>query len=867
MKSRLHKGKHLVWTPLQIKIFVLVVSLFSLVFTLTLLSIYNAAYNQAERQFLSKLNVGRNVFLNEIANAKAQLDLNVETISKDWALRSAIGQGEDAESIKTVLFNFGSRIEADIALVLDKQFMLISQYGGQDEAVAQALGHQLNDSQKLQAWITMVSGEPFLVSAEPIRAPRTIGWLIMGKKLNLALFERIKSLISLDVNLAVVMDGQSRVPLSTATTDAAMMTQIQQVSLMLPDQNRPIEFQTIDTHETVLLPFILFEDERRQYIVVMQDSIQVWLSTLRVFMLELLPFFMVGVLLALIGSYYIARSITRPVGRLLDAAKRVASGQYNETIKVSEKSELRQLAQEFGTMQHAVMEREQKIKDQAQEIRETNKAKYQIQMVQKEQQLAASANEAKNRFLANVSHEIRTPLNSIIGYSELLNDSEASAQQKSQATHAINSSGQYLLNVINDVLDLSKIEAGKIQLQKKDVCIVSLLEEVRSYMTGFAQEKNLKFGLQLNYPLPQYLNIDATRIKQILLNLCNNGIKFTADGSVDLQVFLDSFKRRFIFVVSDTGVGMSEEQQLRLFTAFSQGNQAINRKYGGTGLGLYISKQLIEMMGGHIKVTSQEGQGSQFAVYLPWSEAQNKHMITSAQQATQIAKNKHNRRLNVPTFDANILCVDDNEDNRMLVSYLLAKTGAKVSLASSGAEALQMSQQTHFDLILMDMQMPEMDGLEATRQLIRLGITQPIIMLTANVDSESKNDVIAAGAAAHFGKPIDAEKFYGLLSEYLIQPHQSAMDESVHSDFDKLVVQYQLSFANKMAQIEQAYDQQDWSLLKQLMHKVKGSAGSYGFELISELASDVEQHLSINQMQKAQDSLTHLLSHMGDLSQ
>ena len=148
-------------------------------------------------------------------------------------------------------------------------------------------------------------------------------------------------------------------------------------------------------------------------------------------------------------------------------------------------------------MQHAVMEREQKIKDQAQEIRETNKAKYQIQMVQKEQQLAASANEAKNRFLANVSHEIRTPLNSIIGYSELLNDSEASAQQKSQATHAINSSGQYLLNVINDVLDLSKIEAGKIQLQKKDVCIVSLLEEVRSYMTGFAQEKNLKVGCML----------------------------------------------------------------------------------------------------------------------------------------------------------------------------------------------------------------------------------------------------------------------------------------------------------------------------------------------------------------------------------
>ena len=188
------RRKHLIWTPLQIKIFVLVVSLFSMVFTLTLLSIYNAAYNQAERQFLSRLNVGRNVFLNELANAKSQLDLNVETVSKDWALRSAIGQGEDKESIRTILFNFGSRIDADVALVLDKKFTLISQYGGQDSQVAQALGRELSDEQKHQAWITMMGNEPFWVSAEPIRAPGVIGWLIMGKKLNLTLFNRIKSL-------------------------------------------------------------------------------------------------------------------------------------------------------------------------------------------------------------------------------------------------------------------------------------------------------------------------------------------------------------------------------------------------------------------------------------------------------------------------------------------------------------------------------------------------------------------------------------------------------------------------------------------------------------------------------------------------
>ncbi|WJG09412.1 ATP-binding protein [Aliiglaciecola sp. LCG003] len=865
MKSHLRKGKALIWTPLQIKIFVLVVSLFSLVFTLTLVSVYNAAYNQAERQFLSRLNVGRNVFLNEIANAKSQLDVNVETISKDWALRSAIGTAEDTESIRTVLFNFGNRIEADIALVLDKDFMLITQYGGQDDDIAQALGRRLSQSQQQRAWIAMVANEPYLVSAEPIRAPGIIGWLIMGKKLNLSLLARIKTLISLDINLAVVTGDTSVVPLSSAQNDPMMVEKIQQTSLMLPDQRRPIEFQTVDARETVLLPFVLFEDEQHQFVVVLQDSIQVWLKTLREFMLELLPFFLVGVLLAVLGSYYIARSITRPVGRLLDAAKRVASGQYSETIEISGKSELGELAHEFAAMQHAVMIREQKIKDQAEEIRQTNKAKYQIEIIQKEQQLAASANEAKNRFLANVSHEIRTPLNSIIGYSEMLSDQHASQQQIHQATLAINHSGHYLLNIVNDVLDLSKIEAGKIQLDRADVCLVSLLNEVCSYMRGFAEEKNLQFGLQLHYPLPQYCNIDGTRLKQILLNLCNNAIKFTAQGRVDLQVYLDNSKGRFIFVVSDTGLGMSEEQQLRLFTAFSQGNQAINRKYGGTGLGLHISKQLIEMMGGHIKVTSQEGIGSQFAVYLPWTPAQDERMLTCEQQVDWIAQHQHSHDLAVPQINGRILVVDDNEDNRLLVAYLLAKTGAHFSLAEGGKAALELAGKEQFDLILMDMQMPDMDGLQATGKLLEQGFTKPIIMLTANVDNESIKQVEEVGATAHFAKPINSERFYKLLEQFMVidvQPHGMVGDAPVGEGYAKLTQQYTASFEDKIIQFRAALSEQNWPILKELLHKLKGSAGSYGFDHISDLAEEIEDALQQNNIPSVNVLMSKMFSDM-----
>lgn len=851
MKSHLRKGKHLIWTPLQIQIFVLVVSLFSLVFALTLFSIYNAAYNQAERQFVARLNVGRNVFLNEIANAKEQLDLSVDTIAKDWALRSAIGGGEDAESIRSVLFNFGNRIEADIALVLDKQYQLIAQYGGDDLAIAKALAMDLDDSQKQKAWIAMVGSEPFLVSAESIRAPGVIGWLIMGKKLNLTLMERIKTLISLDINLAAVGQDESIIALSTLNNSPQLVKELQEVTKQFGASTQPIDMHTLDEQEVATLPFELFKGKQQTFIVVLQDSTKGWMKTLKLFMLELLPFFLLGLLLAVIGSYYIARTITRPVGRLLEAAKLVASGRYTETINVSGKSELGELGKEFGNMQIAVMEREQKITDQAEEIRQTNKAKYQIEMVRKEQLLAVSVTEAKGRFLANVSHELRTPLNSIIGYSEMLMDSEVTDDDKQKATQAINSGGQYLLNIVNDVLDLSKIEAGKIQLERVDTCMVSLVAEVQSYMEGFAKEKDLEFGLKLNYPLPANINIDPTRLKQILLNLCNNAIKFTTEGRVDLQVYLDKKRDRLIFVVSDTGLGMNEEQQLRLFTAFSQGQQSTDRRYGGTGLGLYISKQLIEMMGGHIKVTSQVGLGSQFAVYLPWQAAKASEMLTSQKQADAILQNKQHVEQVIPRLNAHILCVDDNEDNLRLVDYLLSKTGATRSLAQNGIEALNQAEENSFDLILMDMQMPEMDGLEATKQLIEKGYNKPIIMLTANVDSDSKKQLRAAGAVDHFAKPIDTERFYSMLKKYLSDNTADSEEDSVPQGFDLLVEQYRNSFAQKSSDIQQALSQQDWSEVKHLMHKIKGSAGSYGFDSISRFARDVEVELEQENHQQA----------------
>lgn len=856
----------MIWTPLQKKIFVLVVSLFSLVFALTLISIYNAAYNQAEREFISRLSIGKNVFLNEITVAKSHFSSSVETISKDWGLRSAIGNNSDTNSIQSILLNHGSRIEATMAIVVNTEFEIVSQFGANNSDIIQSVKQNVSNNGNNKPWIALINNEAHFISIQPVLAPSRIGWLIMGKRVDVSLLNRIKGLISLDINLIAVRSSGAEFILATTDNKPSTLASLTQTARAFSASGKPPALLDLNADEMVTLPFNLYQDRQTHFIVVLQESIKTWLQSLQDFMLELLPYFVVGILFSILGSYYIARSISRPVGRLLDAAKRVASGHYTEHINISESSELGELASEFSNMQVAVMEREQKIKDQAEEIKLANKSKYQVEMARKEQQLAESATEAKSRFLANVSHEIRTPLSSIIGYSEMLNDTDIQTEEKNKAAAAINSGGKYLLSIVNDVLDVSKIDAKKIELEQIDTSIVSLLAEVRSYVDSLATEKGLSFELQFSFPMPAQCRIDPTRLKQILLNLCNNAIKFTDKGKVTLQVHLDQVKQRFIFVVTDTGPGMSEQQQMRLFYAFSQAQESTHRKHGGTGLGLYICKELAELMDGHIKVTSQEGQGSQFAVYLPWVKAENQEILINQMQVDkQLSKASH-QTISSPQLKARILCADDNDDNRNLIAYLLNKTGAHLTLANNGQEAVEQTQNGHFDLILMDMKMPIMDGVQATQQIIKSGCKTPIVMLTANVDPTSKQKALNSGASAHFGKPIDTQKFYAMLESYF-PLKANASEPPMSNSFQQLIDDYEQRLPEKIMDIISAYQQDDLQKLAHLLHKIKGSAGSYGFQNISILASNLEQYLSNNdtpnivqQMQKLEETQRTLLS-------
>jgi signal transduction histidine kinase/response regulator of citrate/malate metabolism len=846
-------------TPLQRKIFVLVVSLLTLVFIFTLFSVYNAAYNQAQGAFSKRLNVGRNVFFNEINVAKDHLDSSVETIAKDWALRRAVGQGVDTESINSILFNHGSRIKADIAYILDNDNVLIARYGTKEDVDRNIIVQHLEENHKTKAWITMLGDAPYLMSAEPITAPAQIGWLVMGRKISMGLLQRIKALISLDISVVVYTQNKDQLALTTNVNIENVKESFKQAPVPLNEREEKIFTLPLGEDSVVVMPFTLFTEQQMQFVVILQDSISASLSPLNKFLIELIPFFIIGLLLSVLGSFYLARSITKPVGKLLKAVKLVAGGKYTEDIHVSDKGELGELAREFRSMKNSVMEREQKILIQSKELAESHKIKFKANIAHKEKLLAEEATAAKSRFLANISHEIRTPLNSIIGYSEMLNDEGVDSQDRTRASKAINAGGKHLLSIVNDVLDVSKIEASKIELEELDTCLVSLLAEVSSYVDEPASKKGLEFRINWNFPLPSLFITDPTRLKQILINLCNNAVKFTLQGHIDLSVSLDQKKKRFIFVISDTGTGITEDQLSKLFSAYTQADQATTRKFGGTGLGLYISKELVQLMGGHIKVTSQVGVGSQFAVYLPWITSADAIFINNELEAEQVLEQSTQPNLTVPALDANILCADDNEDNRHLISYLVNKTGAKLTLAENGAQALTFANNNEFDLILMDMQMPVMDGIEATIGLKSSGYSKPIIMLTANNDNLSRQQIQESGADGHFAKPIDTQKFYDMLSNILPpKPVSISEDTPSSSAFDKLVAGYASRLPQKLANLSTAFEKQNWDELRQLIHKLKGSAGSYGFSDISEICENIEFQINEEDYKKAEQEFKQL---------
>jgi PAS domain S-box-containing protein len=392
---------------------------------------------------------------------------------------------------------------------------------------------------------------------------------------------------------------------------------------------------------------------------------------------------------------------------------------------------------------------------------------------------AEAASRAKSDFLANMSHEIRTPMTSILGYSENLLDPDLANSDRREAIDAIRRNGDHLMRIINDILDISKIESGRLEVERVRCSPIRIIEEVRSLMQPRAQAKGLTFRVESVGPIPEFIRSDPTRLRQVLINLIGNAIKFTQKGVVALRYGLDDSaagngEPLLRCEVIDTGIGMSAEQLRRIFDPFTQGDESTTRRFGGTGLGLTISRRLCEMLGGRIDVQSEPGHGSTFKATVATGSLDGVAMIRPHEQVSDQAVRGKAPGLRQPadTLAGRVLLAEDGPDNQRLISFVLRKAGLDVAVVDNGQRAVAAALEAWrtdqpFDVILMDMQMPVQDGYSAASELRSLGYDRPIVALTAHAMSTDREKCLHAGCDDYAAKPIQRNELIRLISTYL----------------------------------------------------------------------------------------------------
>lgn len=378
---------------------------------------------------------------------------------------------------------------------------------------------------------------------------------------------------------------------------------------------------------------------------------------------------------------------------------------------------------------------------------------------------AERANIAKSQFLANMSHEIRTPIGAIMGFIDLIKSSENNVTEKLNYVGVVERNSQQLLRLIDDILDLSKVEAGKMNVEQIQVDFQSFLSDFAALMQLKASEKSLAFKIHLDPTVPQYIATDPVRVKQILANLVGNAIKFTEKGGVQMSVAFQNSKLQFL--VEDTGIGLSAAQAAKLFQPFVQADSSTTRKFGGTGLGLILSRHLARLLGGDLVLeSSTPGFGSRFRAEIrpaevvrtvPANLPVRENFVATSSSSVEASSLK----------GLKVLLVEDSRDNQVLIEHYLKKTGADVQVRSNGADGAKSALEDDFDLVLMDIQMPVMDGHEATRKLRSLSYKKPIIALTAHAMKGDRERFLASGMDGYITKPIQKREFWAAISSLL----------------------------------------------------------------------------------------------------
>jgi len=559
------------------------------------------------------------------------------------------------------------------------------------------------------------------------------------------------------------------------------------------------------------------------------------------------------VVLAISLSWILKQLVIRPIERLTGETERVihdvrphpAAGEKDPPAP---ENEIEQLTRRFREMLDRWHE-----KDQERSQAEKELAQYQDNLealVEQRTKELWSARESalrsariKSEFLTNMSHEIRTPLNGVLGLAQIGHRNSCADPENHEIFARILDSGNLLLGILNDILDLSRLEAGKLRIDFQPASPRKCMDNAVDLLRQRAEEKHIRLVVECPRDFPQGCLIDPLRLEQVLMNLLSNAIKFTEHGQVTLRASA-SFDE-LLFQVTDTGVGIAAENIARIFTPFEQADSSTTRRFGGSGLGLTITRQLVGLMGGHISVCSTPGQGSDFSVILPFRPADAPRDCLDNLPAIPPTDRLAERR---------ILVAEDNAINQLVIERMLRAEGASVTLVGNGRDAVTQAtarETPAFDLILMDIQMPEMNGYEATRRILQANPNQLIIGLTAHAFDEDREQCLLAGMAGQLTKPIEADHLTQVLAQHLLAPQQSRLPcpedpypeagddypgkinwEALEGQFGRdtgMVPQLQKAFVATCqdwpSRVHQALAAGDLAAVARLAHEIRGATG------------------------------------------
>ena len=520
-------------------------------------------------------------------------------------------------------------------------------------------------------------------------------------------------------------------------------------------------------------------------------------------------------------------------------------------------------------LENKVQERTASLKRQTKILKE---AKRSLEIARNE---AECANQSKSDFLARMSHEIRTPISAVIGFADLiLRGIVATPAEVHKRIETIHSSGEHLLSLVNDLLDLSKVEADRLECESIECNPIKLCFDVYQSLLSKTQEKDVNFVLDFSTEIPATINSDPTRLTQVLVNLVGNAIKFTESGKVLIDVSyvrVDPDAQFLEISITDSGIGMTEEQTQKIFEPFVQADTSTTRKFGGTGLGLSITKRIVEMLGGSINVQSQLGEGSRFTLQIPVEIDSGQLLVSPDEVENFLSEAEESTQIVVDLNETNILIVDDSETNRDLLTYLLHDANANTATADNGQQAIDIiANVMDLDVVLMDMQMPVLGGLEATRRLRQSGFDKPIVALTANSMNGDAEICLQAGCTAYMSKPIDTDKLLVTLANLLdrevqnvrVTPNSPANLKKAGTTKENGSAVNSLRVTHKAPRLTAALDRfakkfsanilehfddlkslasgREPELLRQKVHQIKGTAGSVGLMEITETSCEIE---------------------------